>query len=76
MYSDSTLDSTPSFLLFRLHGSVLAVFPAEANGMWACRFRASMLALAHTHEPAKDTLFFFDRCRFRARASILCENEG
>ena len=39
MYSDST----PSFLLFRLHGS------AEANGMCACRFRASMLALAHQY---------------------------
>ena len=67
MYSDST----PSFLLFtRLH------FGCFSNGMWACRFRASMLALAHTHEPVKDTLFFFDRCCFRARASVLCEYEG
>ena len=33
-------------------------------------------ALAHTHEPAKDTLFFFDRCRVRAGASILCKYEG
>ena len=54
----------------------LTVLQAEANEMWACRFRASMLTLAHTQEPAKETLFFLERCRFRARASILCEYEG
>ena len=59
-----------------LHCSVLAVLQAEANGMWAWCFRASMLALAHTHEPAKKSVFFFDRCCSRARASILCEYKG
>ena len=33
------------------------------------------LALAHTHEPAKDKRLFLDKCRFMARASILCEYE-
>ena len=65
------LDSTPSFLLFKL-----LRFGPFTNGMWACHFLVSMLALAHTYEPAKDTLIFFDRCHFRARASILSEYDG
>ena len=49
MYSDST----PSFFLF-----TPLRFGGFANGIWACCFHASMLALAHTHEPAKDTLLY------------------
>ena len=41
-----------------------------------CKHATKILALTHTHGPANDTLFFFDRCCFTARASILCEYEG
>ena len=62
-------DSTPSF--------TLVVLQAEANGMWAWRFHASAhpstCSYARSQEPAKDMLFFFDGCSFRAHASIVYE---